>query len=324
MTITTFPVRVAPSDLSWDSDELLTRGTWHGALPARVADEFVAWVARRPHLTVDSFQWSPAALPRLEALGRNLRTHLMSGDGVCWVHGLDELGLTAEQQRCFYLALGCAMGEPMTQYGRLYQVRDRGADYTKEAVPVSMTNAETSFHTDSSSVDAVPDVIGLLCEQPSTRGGDSLVSNALRVYQTLMREQPDVLEVLERPWIRDVVTPGLTRDRETLLRNRFPVYAQSDRPGGILFRYMRYWIGVGHDKAGLPLDSHEQNAFDVLDELLARPEHVVRFRLEKGDMLFVNNRVLAHNRTSYHDEPGNVRCMQRLWLQVHKTPPLLR
>lgn len=316
MSILTIPVRVPPSGLSWDAAELSNRGTWHRAVPPRVGEEFVAYVAARPELTTESFAWDPAQLPRMEALGRALRTQLMSGDGVAWLHGLDDLGLSAEHQRCFYLALGCAMGEPMLQYGRMYPVVDRGADYTKQAVPVSMTNAETSFHTDSSSVDVVPDVIGLLCEQPASHGGDSLVSNALRVYQVLMREQPDVLEVLERPWIRDVVTPGLDRNHETLLRNRFPVFAQSDRPGGILFRYMRYWIGAGHNKAGLPLDAYEQNAFDVLDELLNRPEHVVKFRLEKGDMLWVNNRVLAHNRTAFHDEPGNRRCMQRMWLQV--------
>jgi hypothetical protein len=316
MTIFTIPVRTAPTGLSWDAAELSNRATWHRVLPLRVGEEFTTYVASHPGVTTESFQWDPAALPRMESSGRTLRSQLMSGDGVAWVHGLDELGLSPEHQRCLYLALGCAMGEPMLQYGRMYPVVDRGADYTKQNVPVSMTNAETSFHTDSSSVDVVPDVIGLLCEQPASHGGDSLVSNALRVYQTLMQEQPDVLEVLERPWIRDVVTPGLDKNQETLLRNRFPVFAQCDGPGGILFRYMRYWIGTGHDKAGLPLDSYEQHAFDVLDELLNHPEHVVKFRLEKGDMLWVNNRVMAHNRTAFHDEQGNRRCMQRMWLQV--------
>jgi alpha-ketoglutarate-dependent taurine dioxygenase len=55
--------------------------------------------------------------------------------------------------------------------------------------------------------------------------------------------------------------------------------------------------------------------------VLARPEHVVRFRLEQGDVLWVNNRVMAHNRTGYEDSPGNVRQLQRMWIQCATSQP---
>ncbi len=293
-----------------------TLGSWRRQLPVIVADEFIAYLAQHPELTADTFEWDAAVLPHLAAFGDRLRDQLEHGYGLCQLRGLGNLGLSAEQQRCLYLAIGCAIGDPMLQYGRLYPVVDRGKSYTKEAVPVSMTNAETAYHTDSSSVDAVPDVVGLLCEQPSTSGGDSLVSNALRVFDTLQQEAPWALEILSRPWIRDVVTPGIEKTHAALLRNRFPVFARCDRTGGVLFRYMRYWIERGQEKAGNPLTVDERRAFDLLDELLARPENVIRFRLERGDAMFVNNRTLAHNRTSYVDAPGNVRQLQRLWLSL--------
>jgi alpha-ketoglutarate-dependent taurine dioxygenase len=84
---------------------------------------------------------------------------------------------------------------------------------------------------------------------------------------------------------------------------------------------MRYWIEVGQDKAGQALDDRELRALDLLDEVLARPEHVVRFRLEQGDVLWVNNRVMAHNRTGYEDSPGNVRQLQRMWIQCATSQP---
>ncbi len=316
MTAAVVPPQQRWPDLFWSAPELELRSSWRRELPPDVCDEWQSFVAREPGVTAAVFVWDPVRLPRMAAFGAELRQRLVAGDGLGLVRGAAALGLDEEQQRCLYVALGCALGEPMLQYGRIYPVVDRGASYKTQSVPVSMTNAETAFHTDSSAVDVVPDFVGLLCEEPSARGGDSLVSNALRVHEVLRREAPEALVVLESPKVRDVVTPGTEKTRANLMRNRFPVFAPSARPGGVLFRYMRYWIEVGQEKAGMPLDAAELRAFDVLDELLARPEHVVRFRLEKGDMLWVNNRVLAHNRTGYEDTPGNTRRLQRMWIQV--------
>lgn len=304
----------------WSASTLEGHGSWRRDVPLDVAEEFLDFLAASPGATADGFDWDPARLPRLAAFGARVREQLVGGYGLCRIGGVGGLGLTAEHQRCLYAALGCSLGTPMTQYGRLYPVVDRGASYTEEAVPVSMTNSETSFHTDSSAVDAVPDFVGLLCEQPSNHGGDSLVSNALRVRETLRREAPGALEVLSRPWIRDVVTPGIEKTREALLRNRFPVFGRCERTGGVLFRYMRYWIETGQEKAGRPIGPDARAAFDLLDELLERPENVVRFRLDHGDVLWVNNRTLAHNRTAYRDEPGNVRKLQRMWIRADSSP----
>ncbi|MCA8948115.1 MAG: TauD/TfdA family dioxygenase, partial [Planctomycetes bacterium] len=121
-------------------------------------------------------------------------------------------------------------------------------------------------------------------------------------------------------WIRDVVTPGLPKTDEARLRNRFPVFAGAadSADGEVLFRYMRYWIETGQSKAGVPLAADEQRAFDLLDELLQSPENVVRFRLERGDVMFVNNRWLAHNRTAYVDTADNVRTLQRMWIAARR------
>jgi alpha-ketoglutarate-dependent taurine dioxygenase len=85
----------------------------------------------------------------------------------------------------------------------------------------------------------------------------------------------------------------------------------------LLVRYLRFWIHAGHDKAGEPLSAERLRALDVLDEVLARPELRVEFGLEPGQMLFVNNRWIFHNRTAFedHDEPERRRHYVRLWLR---------
>lgn len=302
------------SQLAWTSAELEQRGTWRCTLPPAVRDELLEFAASQPLATEETFVWQSEQWPCLSQFGNQTRQQLLTGDGVLCLQGLDQLGLDNQQLRCFYAAFGCAIGQPMLQYGRLYPVMDRGASYTTQAVPVSMTNSETCFHTDSSAVEVVPDFVGLLCEQPSHNGGDSLVSNAFRVYQTLQQEAPELLTALRRPKYRDVVTPGKAKTHENLLRNYFPIFADSEQCGGVLFRYMRYWIEAGHRKAGVPLAAQELEAMNLLDELLQRPENVVKFRLERGDILWVNNRLFAHNRTAYQDTPTNIRQLQRMWV----------
>jgi alpha-ketoglutarate-dependent taurine dioxygenase len=306
----------------WDRASLGDSESWQQQLPAVVADEFQEVCRRHPELAadLDAFVFDPRMLPNLARFAGKVRRTVATGEGFTWIQGLGDLGLGAAEQRLFYVALGLAMGEAMIQYGRTYEIRDRGKDYKDEAIPVSMTGSSTSFHTDSSARDTLPDFVGLLCEQPSLTGGESLVSNALRAHQVLQHEDPAALELLYANYVRDVVTPGVAKTRENLLRNRFPVFAPCARKERIVFRYMRYWIEVGHEKAGEPLSDRHIKAFDLLDEVLGSREQAVSFQLEKGDILWVNNRTLAHNRTEYKDTPGNVRRLQRMWIRLPARP----
>ena len=58
----------------------------------------------------------------------------------------------------------------------------------------------------------------------------------------------------------------------------------------ILYRYLRTWIEVGHQKVGEPVSAKQLGALDALDHTLARHDLRVEFMLRPGDMLFVNNR----------------------------------
>ena len=302
----------------WNARLLTGRRDWRYTLPGHVADEFAAYLRAHPERAenLDLGDLDCEETPRLAEFGRGIQRGLLHGAGVAWVRGLAGLGFSPGEQRLFYMMLGVSMGRVMTEYGPIFCVRDRGGDYRKEAIPVSMTGAETGFHTDSSAVDTLPDLVGLLCEEPSREGGHSLISNAMHAYWHLRVSAPESLELLEQEFIRDVVTPGKERTEENLRRNRFPIFDGGPEGKGRTFRYMRYWIEQGHEKAGSPLTERERVALDVLDETLASPENVVRLHLERGEQLWVNNRRIAHGREGYADSPGNCRQLQRLWLET--------
>ena len=259
----------------------------------------------------------PAFIPR-EEMRQVLQEGLSGPPGFCWLAVPESAHLNDDELRAFYLLAGLILGEPNNRYGYLYDIRDRGSDYTKEAIPVSHTKADTGFHTDSTSAEYFPDVIGLLCIRPAYQGGVNLISNAADCWLELEKNATTDHDFLQRPLIRDVITPGSDTSLEALLANRFPIFSQGKF--GLRFRYMRYWIERGAEKAGQRLTDRELRTLDLLDEALQASAHCLEIKLERGQMLFVNNHFLAHSRTEFYDPEAteNKRLFVRMWLDIDK------
>jgi alpha-ketoglutarate-dependent taurine dioxygenase len=239
---------------------------------------------------------------------------LEGGRGFAVIAGPPPDSSSPQESVALYWLAGQVLGAPMAQNVEgvlLYDVRDTGRQVA-EGARFSVTNYESSFHTDNSFGDEVLDYVGLLCLCPARSGGLSQVVSGCAVYDCLRRESPGVLDILSRPFHFD--RRGGVREGEAPTA-RFPVLAQTGR--GPLFRYLRYWIEAGHAKAGEPLTREQVRALDVLDGVLARPGMRAEFALNPADMFFVNNRWILHNRTAFEDhaEPARRRHLVRLWLR---------
>jgi alpha-ketoglutarate-dependent taurine dioxygenase len=228
--------------------------------------------------------------------------------------------ISEQEAIAFYWMIGQLLGEPVAQNVQgtlLYDVRDSGQDVAQGA-RFSVTRYESSFHTDNSFGATVVDSVGLLCLKTARRGGTSQVVSGLTAVDALRREAPEVLETLYRPFHVDRRGGVPAGEAPTVLR---PAIER----GGIepLFRYLRYWIEAGHEKAGAPLTPAQRAALDRLDEVLNRPALRAEFTLEPGQVYFLNNRWILHNRTAYedHPEPERRRHLVRLWLERGTAPP---
>lgn len=133
------------------------------------------------------------------------------------------------------------------------------------------------------------------------------------VYNELAGKHPKVLETLCGPFHVD--RRGGVRAGEAATV-RVPILQWGS--SGLVCRYLRYWIEVGHEKAGEPLTAELVKALDVLDDVLRRPDLRVEFALQPGQMFFINNRSILHNRTAFedHPEPDRRRHLVRLWLKA--------
>jgi alpha-ketoglutarate-dependent taurine dioxygenase len=256
------------------------------------------------------------------ALGRYLapaKHDLERGRGFVVLDRLPTGRISEREAIDLYWMIGQLLGEPVAQNVQgtlLYDVRDSGQEVARGA-RFSVTRYESSFHTDNSFGETVVDYVGLLCLKTARSGGASQVVSGLTAVEALRREHPDALETLGRPF--QVDRRGGVREGEAPTVLRPAIETGGTEP---LFRYLRYWIEAGHEKAGESLTAAQCAALDRLDAVLNRPALRAEFSLEPGQVYFVNNRWILHNRTAFEDdpEPKRRRHLVRLWLQRRSGP----
>lgn len=117
-------------------------------------------------------------------------------------------------------------------------------------------------------------------------------------------------------------------DAETRARLSEPVYplGASDRrilePGAGVgtIRYYRSQMMLEVERRGTPLPGHSASALARLDEILADPSAQFRFRLEPGDLLFVNNHKTLHGRTALAPDSRRLLHRCRLYAEDIRQP----
>ena len=245
-----------------------------------------------------------------------LKSMLEEFPGFAVVRGLPDG--SPQELTAMYWLLGQMLGHPVEQNVQgtiLYDVRDTGQD-VRYGARFSVTNAESSFHTDNSFGINLVDYIGLLCLNPSKSGGVNQVVSAYAAHHVLLEQHPDVLPVLYEPFHVDRRGGVAVGESKTI---QFPIMAWDGRE--LTIRYLRYWIEVGHEKAGLPLSDRQRESLDTLDRVLNLPELRAEFALEARDILLVNNRWILHNRTAFEDfeQPEKKRHLVRLWVESNES-----
>lgn len=309
---------IVGGERAWTAATAGDSAEWYRAIPAGLTAELAAAIERAPaEQPLTELRLSDSLRSRwTESLAAS-RRDLEQGRGFVILEGLDSMP-PRTATGCYWL-LGQLLGQPFAQNVQgtlLYDVRDTGQEVSAGA-RFSVTSYESSFHTDNSFGEEVLDYVGLLCLQTARAGGISQNVNAYAVHNALHREHPDVLRQLYEPWHVD--RRGGFREGESPTVRR-PIVAWDGRE--LIVRYLRYWIEVGHEKAGQPLTAEQRRALDTFDAVLARPELRVEFALRPGQSYFINNRWILHNRTAFtdHPEPERRRHLVRLWLRAARSP----
>jgi hypothetical protein len=306
----------------WSRLDLMDRAyCWFRVVPAALKPELLDMsrsLARAGHAHETFTPLAAGALSaRLTAFGDQLMRELFLGSGIVYLVGLDsrEDPLDDQQLRWAYLLVGLQLGLPMAAPTRLLDISKRNACARPGRTPDASGHPETSFHTDGAPAQPTPDLVGTLCLWPARSGGEYQVASALRAREVMRRRYRPLLDELHEPFIRVGTAGGAAPARGDMVQ---PVFNFESGGSGISLAYHRQQIEAGHRLADIPLRPTQRQALDRLDDTLNDPCGRMQFRMRRGDMLFVNNHLVAHNRRDYTDDPAPARCrlVVRLWLAV--------
>lgn len=305
----------------WRGDELADRDDWIWHLDDAELDELLT--ASAPFTDADGASLAtidraevdlPTLAPRFDAL----RSRLIDGRGFELLTGLPVADIGEAHATAAFAVVGAHLGSFRVQNAAgdlVGHVRNTGADAADPDVRIYQTNARQTFHTDST------DVVGLLCLETAQHGGDSLLVSAATVYNEMLDRAPDLAALLFEPVATDrrgEIPPGFDP------WFNIPVLNWYD--GHLTVLYQRQYVDSGQRFEGAPrLSSEQVAALDLFDEIAETPGVHLAMRLEVGDMQFVHNHALLHDRTGFVDKPGSPRHLLRLWLSVpgdRELPPV--
>lgn len=301
------PVQTGPA--AWLGSEMARRDDWALHLrPAQVA-ELEAAAAPLTREDLAELNASRFPLPTLAPVLASMREELLRGRGFSLIRGLPIERYSFVMRAAIFMGIGAHLGHARSQNAKghvLGHVCDLGLSSADPNVRVYQTSERQTFHTDSC------DVVGLLCLREAKSGGDSLLVSALTIFNEMRRKHPRLLARLLAPMPHDRRGEIPAGEKPYF---EIPVFSWFEhRITG--FYQRQYFDSAQRFDDARRLTAEDVAALDKFDELANDPRLGFTMRLAPGDMQFVYNHTMLHDRTGFEDFPEHEkrRHLLRLWL----------
>jgi Taurine catabolism dioxygenase TauD, TfdA family len=257
----------------------------------------------------------PTFGPRL----RRMLDDVLTGRGFVLIRRLPVERWSRLQAAVAYFGLGTHWGNARPQNAQghvLGHVKDLGLSSSDPKVRIYQTHERQGYHTDSC------DVVGLLCLRPAKAGGVSRLVSSVTIFNEMRRRCPDLLACLFEP-----IATDRRGEFATGQRPYFSIPIFNWHAGLLSAIYQRKYIDSAHDgrfEDVPPLTGRQIEALDVFDALADDPRLYQFMEFLPGDVQFVHNHTLLHDRTAFEDwpEPERKRHLLRLWLAPPDARPL--
>ncbi len=301
---------------AWKGCDIQDSTDIHSDISANEAEEIMLAVQYTISHNLGIADITQANFP-LPTMGRKLREiydEVVHGRGIKVLHGMpvDESLYSRDEVIRAYIGVGSWLGLPVSQNHKGHivgHVKDIGADASNKQTRVYTTSVKQPYHTDSA------DIVGLLCLKPCKSGGVFSVTSIYAIYNEMLRTRPDLVEVLEKPFIIDrkgEIPEGKHAIFEMAIFHR--------HDGRLLSMHDRTFIDAAQERDEVaPLTDLQVEALDMFDEIAARDDFYIDLTWQPGDMGFVHNHQCVHARTDYEDYPEleRRRHLVRLWLSTN-------
>ena len=188
-----------------------------------------------------------------------------------------------------------------TNFGKLFNVVSQ-----KQPNDLAYTSIELESHTDNPYRKPVPSIQFLFCIENSCEGGDSTVVDGFKVASDLKKNNPDIFETLSKTLINFKF-----KDKDAVLEKTGKIIKLSERGELKHIKYSNRLDFVFYQEPD-QLEKFYQ-AKRVMHEMINSDKYVLKFHLEPGSLLIMNNYRTLHGRTSYNTSEGS-RWLQGLYI----------
>ena len=296
---------------AWRADEMRERDDWvHVLSEAEIAEiEAATEAAGTDDRPIAGIGREEFPLPTFGPVLNAIREELIRGRGFVLIRGLPIGRYTARRRAIAYWGIGAWLGRAVSHNAMghlLGHVIDLGRSNDDYRARTYQTRDRQFFHADSC------DVVGLLCVRKARKGGLSAIVSSVTLHNEMLARAPELAAELFRPIHFD--------RRGEVPEGRSPWY---EKPvfnwyeGRLSTHYVRRYIqSIRRLHEVPPLTDAQIAAFDLLDEIAEDPGIQLRMDFEPGDMQFLHNPQILHDRTAYEDadDPAERRYLLRLWL----------
>lgn len=305
---------------AWLAQDLVDDPSWiHELTSAEIADLDEALQAvKEQGLSAGEFGRDEFQLGGLGRRIHELAQEFEDGRGLFLLRGIPIHKYELPDLKTLYWGIGVHLGDPVYQNKKgdlVSHVEDRGDDYGDSNTRLYTTAAAANPHNDPS------DVVGLLCVRTAMEGGASMVSSAMSIYNRILRDHPQYLEVLYRGFPHDLRSEGMSQDADEVTPE-IPVFSRFE--GRLSCCINSKSSRTAREKLGRPLTAREMEAIRCFEALAVDPQLCATMDFRPGDIQFLNNYVTIHTRTAFRDnpDPSQKRLLLRLWLNLREGRPL--
>lgn len=256
-------------------------------------------------------------LPTLAPKLARVLDELLNGRGFVVLRGLPVERCSMREAATAFFGIGAHLGNARSQNAKghvLGHVKDLGLSSRDPNVRIYQTSERQTYHTDSC------DVVGLLCLKTARRGGLSTLVSSTTIFNEMRRRRPDLLALLFQP-----IATDRRGEVPVGMKPYFEIPVFNWHAGHLSAIYQRQYIDSAQRLADAPrLTAAQIEALDLFDDLANDPALHLHMEFRPGDLQFVHNHTLLHDRTAFEDwsEPDRRRHLLRLWLACPGARPL--
>lgn len=169
------------------------------------------------------------------------------------------------------------------------------------------TNKGGSIHTDGPQLNKSPNILIMGCIKNAAKGGKTILVDSKKLFNKIKNHDEISAKVLTNKFFFE--RRGFGGSKKILSKKIFDINNKKFE-----FRYLREYINSAYKIKKLKIPDNKKKALDLLDVFLEKKELQTKLKLNVGDVILINNKSVAHGRTSFTLSKNKPRKLLRIWV----------